>query len=95
MFRIRRSSVFMTPPSTLGGDLVFKHYTSKVVVATYPETRKVKTGRRQGELSIRLKEANAYALEVMKNSGLIAMYEKYLSEGETVYRKALMDYMRR
>lgn len=36
----KRNSVFVALQGTIGKELVFRHYTSKVVVAIYPDTNK-------------------------------------------------------
>jgi len=92
MDRMKRSSVFVAPHGTIGNELVFRHYTSKVVAALHPETKKVNGGGHQRNGMIRLKDANSFAFQVMKNSGLAAIYETCLKRSEADYRKALRAY---
>lgn len=35
----RRTAVYVVPSATVGHDLIFRHYTNKVVVGKYPETK--------------------------------------------------------
>jgi hypothetical protein len=93
MHRIKRSSVFVAAQGTIGQDLVFEHYTSKVVAARHPHTKKVLN--RLNEPFIRLKDANAFAFQVMKNSGLAEIYETSLTRSHAEYRKALNAYFER
>lgn len=95
MKRPKRSSVFVAHHGTIGKDLVFRHYTSKVVAARHPESKKAINSTPQREEIIRLKDANAFAFEVMKNSGLIAIYETCLKRNESEYKKALKEYYRK
>jgi len=95
MDRIKRSSVFVAPHGSIGKDLVFRHYTSKVVAARHPETKKVNRGRQQRQEVIRLKDVNAFAFQVMKNSGLTEVYETCLIRNEAEYKKALKTYFAR
>ena len=37
---LKRNSVFVALQGTIGNELVFRHFTNKVVVAIYPETGK-------------------------------------------------------
>lgn len=92
MARIKTNSVFAALQGTIGKELVFKHYSDKVVVAKYPDMSRVKPSERQKQQRIHLKNANAYAQEVTRNPERRAMYEKYLKKGESVYKKALKDY---
>ncbi len=93
MNRIKRSSVFVAPHGTIGRELVFRHYTSKVVAALHPETKKANGGRHQKKNEvIALKDANSFAFQVMKSSGLAAIYETCLKRSEADYRKALSAY---
>ena len=92
MDRMKRSSVFVAPHGTIGTDLVFRHYTSKVVAALHPETKKINGGRHQRNEIILLKDANSFAFQVMKNSGLAAIYETCLKRSEADYKKALKAY---
>jgi hypothetical protein len=39
----RRTAVYVAPSETVGHDLVFRHYTNKVVVGKYPETKMTET----------------------------------------------------
>lgn len=92
MARLRRNSVFTALQGSLGKELVFKHYTDKVVVAKYPDMSRVKPSELQKQQRQKMKEANDYAQQVMRNPELRALYEKYLEQGESIYRKALKDY---
>jgi len=89
---MKRSSVFIAPHGTIGRDLVFMHYTSKVVAALHPDTKKLNGGRHQRHEIIRLKDANSFAFQVMKNSGLAAIYETCIMRSEAEYKKALRAY---
>lgn len=92
MNRIKRSSVFVAPHGTIGRELVFRHYTSKVVAALHPGTKK---GRHQTSEMIRLKDANSFAFDVMKTSGLADIYETSLTRSYADYKKALRAYFAR
>lgn len=35
----RRTAVYIVPSEIVGHDLIFRHYTNKVVVGKYPETK--------------------------------------------------------
>ncbi|MGZ3851834.1 MAG: hypothetical protein ACXVBX_03520 [Flavisolibacter sp.] len=89
MERLRRNSVYVALHGTLGRELVFRHYTNKVVVADLREATAVKLSRRPKKY---MREANHYAQIIMCSPELKALYEKYLREGETVYRKAIKEY---
>ena len=90
MQRMKRSSVFVAVHGSIGQDLVFEHYTSKVVAARHPQTKKALD--RFNEPFIRLKDANAFAFQVMKNSGLAEIYETCLTRSYAEYKKALKAY---
>jgi len=92
MERLRRNSVHVALHGTLGRDLVFRHYTNKVVVAHCPErtTNKLFNTRRQP--GSKVTEANHYAQIIMCSPDLRALYEKYLRDGETVFQKAIKEY---
>ena len=92
MERMKKSSVFVAPQGTIGRELVFRHYTNKVVAALHPETKKLNGNRHQRNEIIRLKDANSFAFQVMKNSGLAAIYETCLKRSEAEYKKALSAY---
>jgi hypothetical protein len=92
MDRLRRNSVYVALHGTLGRDLIFKHYTNKVVAATHPEVTPVPVLQRLTHPGKSMKEANEYAQLIMCNPALKALYEKYLKEGETVYKKAIKEY---
>lgn len=38
----RRTAVFVVPSETVGHDLIFRHYTNKVVVGKYPNLKTAK-----------------------------------------------------
>jgi hypothetical protein len=95
MNQIKRTSVFVAPQGTIGQELVFRHYTSKVVAALHPGTKKVNGGRHSRKEIIGLKDANSFAFQVMKNSGLAAIYETCLKRSEADYKKALSAYFER
>lgn len=92
MARLRRNSVFVALQGTIGQELVFKHYTDKVVVARYPNMSRIKPSELQKLQRNKMKEANAYAQNVLRNPELKAVYEKHLREGESVYKKAIKDF---
>ena len=43
MARLNRSAVYVALQGTIGRELVFKHYTNKVVAAIYPDMEKLKS----------------------------------------------------
>ena len=43
----RKSAVHVVPNETVGHDLVFRHYTNKVVVGKYPELKMLKLTDRE------------------------------------------------
>jgi len=88
----RRNSVFVAPHGTIGQELVFRHYTSKVVAAKHPDDVRTKAGKLPGKGKINLKGAKAYAREIMKHSELKLIYEAYLEKGEKGYQKAMQNY---
>lgn len=92
MARLQRNSVYVALQGTIGKELVFKHYSNKVVVAQYPDMSKVKPSEGQKEQRTRMKEANDYARFVLRNPELKAIYEKHLRQGETVDHKAKKNY---
>ena len=92
MERLRRNSVYVALHGTLGRDIVFRHYTNKVVVGNCPEGTKVKLSHRHRLTKRNMTEANHYAQIIMCSPELKALYEKYLREGETVYKKAIKEY---
>lgn len=47
MAQLRRNAVFTALSDTIGHELVFKHYTNKVVVGRCPNKRKVRPGKQQ------------------------------------------------
>jgi hypothetical protein len=92
MDRLRKNSVYVALHGTIGRDLIFRHYTNKVVAATHPENTPVQLFQRLTHPGRKMKEANDYAQLIMCNPALKALYEKYLKEGETVYKKAISEY---
>ena len=88
MAQLRRNAVFTALSGTIGHELVFKHYTNKVVVAKYPDMSKVKPSELQTQQRNKMKEANDFAQSVMRDTALRAVYEKDLKPGESVYHKA-------
>jgi hypothetical protein len=44
----RRSAVYVALSETVGHDLVFRHYTNKVVVGKYPEVKTKVSGKASG-----------------------------------------------
>jgi hypothetical protein len=47
----RRTAVYVAPSETVGHDLVFRHYTNKVVVGKYPETKMAGTAETKRQKS--------------------------------------------
>jgi hypothetical protein len=92
---VKRNSVFTALSGTIGHELVFKHYTNKVVVAQYPDMSRVKSSELQKVQRSKMKEANDFAQSVMRTPELKAMYEKDLRPGESVYHKAKKDFFER
>ncbi|HEY6953785.1 MAG TPA: hypothetical protein VI385_01010 [Flavisolibacter sp.] len=92
MEKPRRNSVYVALHGTLGRDLIFRHYTNKVVVAQCLQPGRPKLSRSQKSPKRNMTEANYYAQMILCNPELKALYEKYLREGETVYRKAIKAY---
>ena len=92
MQRLRRSSVFVAPHGTIRGELLFRHHTNKVVVACYPDVSKLVLSETQRRQKNMMMEANQYAQQVIQNPTICALYEKYLKDGENVYKKAIKDY---
>ena len=95
MARLRRNSVFTALSGSIGHELVFKHYTDKVVVGKYPDMSNVKPSELQKQQRSKMKEANEFAQSVMSNPELSALYQKDLRPGESVYHKAKRDYFER
>ena len=93
MASIKRNSVFTALQGTIGQELVFKHYTKKVVVGKYPDMSKVEPSERQKLQRAKMKEANAYAQQVMISPELRAIYEKDLQEGESLYKKVVQSFL--
>ena len=91
MARLQRKSVYVALQGTIGKDLVFTHYTDKVVVARYPDKSQVKISETPKALTGTL-EAVDYAAFVLRNPELKAIYEKHLGKGETVYHKIRRSY---
>lgn len=92
MASIRKNSVFVALQGTIGKELVFKHYTDKIVVAKYPDMTGIKPSELQKLQRSKMKEANAYARNAMRDPELRAQYEKDLQKGETLYHKAKKDF---
>jgi hypothetical protein len=46
MSTLKRNAVFVALQGTIGRELVFKHYTSKVVAAVYPDLSNAKTSEK-------------------------------------------------
>ena len=92
MEKPKRNSVYVALQGTLRRDIVFQHYTNKVVVGNCPGTAKVKLSRKLKSPKQNMTEANYYAQMILCNPELKALYEKYLREGETVYKKAIKAY---
>lgn len=95
MSGLRRNSVFVALQGTIGRELVFTHYTNKVVAARYPHTSEPILSEKQRRQANKMHEANGYAQAVMCSPQLKALYEKYLKEGESVYKKAIKDYLKK
>jgi hypothetical protein len=47
MARLRRTAVFVALSCNVGHDLVFRHYTNKVVVGKYPDTKTTKSSKQE------------------------------------------------
>jgi len=93
MARVKNNSLFAALQGTIGDQLVFKQYADKVVVSKYPDMSKVKPSELQLEQRKKMAEAIAYAKSVMRNPALSAVYEKDLKPAESIYKKALKDFM--
>jgi hypothetical protein len=95
MAKVKNNSLFAALQGTIGEDLVFKQYADKVVVSKYPDMSKVKPSERQLEQRKKMAEAIVYAKSVMRNPALNAAYEKDLKPGESVYKKAVRDFLKK
>jgi hypothetical protein len=95
MARLKRTSLFSSLQGTIGKEIVFKQYADKTVVSQYPDMSKVKTTKRQRVQRDLLKEANAYASKIKRDSKLRAKYEKKLKPGESVFHKAKKEFFER
>lgn len=49
MARLRRTAVFVALSSNVGHELVFRHYTNKVVVGKYPDTKTMKSPEQENK----------------------------------------------
>jgi hypothetical protein len=47
MARLTRTSVFVALSSNVGHELIFRHYTNKVVVGKYPDTKTIQSSEQE------------------------------------------------
>jgi hypothetical protein len=92
MERLRRNSVFIALHGTLGRDLVFRHYTNKVVVAWCHVVTDVQPAKRHRHPRRKAAECNDYPSALMCDPNHKQLYEKYLREGENAYKNALKEH---
>ena len=78
-----------------GKQMVIKQYEYGTVVSRYPDMSGVKPSREQKQRRNRFKEAVAYAKGILNDPKKHAAYKKSLKKGETVYHKAIKEYLKK
>jgi hypothetical protein len=77
----------------LAGNVVYKQYVDKIVMANYPNmSRIVHTEKQKAEQS-RFQLAVAYAKQVLATPAKKRAYQKNLKKGRTVYHTAIADFL--
>jgi hypothetical protein len=92
MERLRKNSVYVALHGTLCRDLVFRHYTNKVVVARCPEATTVKSLHTLKHRRAKYKAVAQYPQIEMWDPSHAALHLKYLREGNTAYKSALEEH---
>jgi hypothetical protein len=78
---------------TFGKQMVIKQYKYGTVVSRVPDMTGIKPSRDQKQSRNRFKEAVAYAKSILNDAKKSAAYKKSLKKGETVYHKAIKEYL--
>ncbi len=92
MGRLPKNSPLAFCKGQVGQEIVFKQYADKVVVSKFPDMSKVKPSEKQLAQRLRMKEATAFALGVLRTPEIRAAFEAGLLPGESVYHKAKKSY---
>ncbi|MGB8192519.1 MAG: hypothetical protein WCF67_11400 [Chitinophagaceae bacterium] len=79
----------------IGKQLIVKNYGSRTVLSAYPDMSGIKPSREQKQKRGAFKEAVAYAQGILKDPAKKAAYKKGLKKGETVYHKAIKEYLKK
>lgn len=79
----------------IGKQFVVKQYNGKTVITAYPDMSRVKPSANQQMRRNVFAEAVAYAQAINNNPAKKAAYQKKLMKGQTVYRAAIAEYMRK
>lgn len=77
----------------LGKQIVVKQYSYGMVVTSYPDMTDIQPSREQALRRHLFKEAIAYAQRILRDPNRKKEYEKGLRKGETVYHKAIKEYL--
>lgn len=77
----------------VGKQMVVKQYAYGTVVTRYPDMSRVKPSRQQKQARSVFRDAVAYAQEILRSPAKMAGYKKGLKKGETVYHKAIKEYL--
>ncbi len=77
----------------IGKQLVIKQYANGTVVSRYPDMSNIKPSKKQKEKRSRFSEAVAYARAILRDPQQKAAYQAKLKAGETVYHKAIREYL--
>ena len=77
----------------IGDQIVAKQYQDKIVISKYPDMSKVKPSKQQKSNRSLFKDAVVYATEINRNQEKKKVYLQKVSDGKSVYRYALKEYL--
>lgn len=90
-----RNPLFKDMSGALNKQMVVKQYDYGTVVSVMPDMSKVKPSQLQKYKRSVFAEGVAYAQSILRDPKKKAAYQKKLKKGESVYHKALQEYLKK